>query len=331
MAALTLKRSGRRVALLWGAPVLAILAARLFTTTAIAGEHPRTAAVIFLWIAADALALAAIARAPDNRPGLRAMLGAFAAACLIVPIAAAAPVREALFTMPPLVAGMALTVLAYAGWSTAKAAVRFRSTGSVPLALGEVLPPRLVALLRAELAMVALALFRWNVPPEVPCGAKAFAYHRYLIPMLVAFLVLQLIELAVVHLLVSMWSETVALVLLGLSAWGVIYIVALLKSFRICPILLTQDGVRIRAGRLIDETIPFEAIARQRAAFDADRVKSKRTLNAAVLSWPNLFLELKEPVAVRTFLGGSRPVDAVALRLDDPGEFVRLLAAAIDR
>ncbi|WP_029030152.1 hypothetical protein [Salinarimonas rosea] len=317
-----------RAALLLGAPVLAILAARVLTKTALAGEYPRAAALLFLWIAADALALATIAKAPDRRPGLRAILGAFAAACLIVPIAAAAPVREALFGMPAVSAAMALTLALYAFWSVTEAAIRLRQSGSLAAAVGEILPRRLVDLVHAELSMAALALFRWNVPADIPAGAQAFAYHRHLTPMVAAFLVLQLIELAVVHLLVGLWSETAALVLLALSVWGVIWLVALLKSFRIYPVLVHRNAVVVRAGSLVDETIPLDAIARRTANFDSERLKSKRTLNAAVLAWPNVFLELGSPIQVRTVFGGRRTVDAVAFRLDDPAPFFRQLDAA---
>ena len=53
------------------------------------------AALLFAWIVADSLLLATIAKAKDRKPGLRAMLGAGAAASVIVLVGAAAPVREA--------------------------------------------------------------------------------------------------------------------------------------------------------------------------------------------------------------------------------------------
>lgn len=296
-----------RGALILAAPIVAIMAARFLTDTTLATEYPRVAALLFLWIAADALALAAISKAPDRRPGLRAILGAFAAACLIVPLAATTPVRDALFTMPSVIIAMALTLGAYALWSVTKAAVRYRQSGSLVAAFGEILPVRLVKLIHTESAMAGLALFRWNVPQDIPAETQGFAYHRYLTPLLVAFLVLQLIELTVVHLLVSLWSEKVALILLALSVWGVIWLVALLKSFRIYPILVTKTALRVRAGSLIDETIPFEAIAKRTESFTAERLKSKRTLNATVFSWPNVFLELSRPIQVRKFLGGQDP------------------------
>ncbi len=253
-----------------------------------------------------------------------------AAACVLVPIGAAAPVRDALFNMPPLLLAMGALVTLYAAWSgynAVRAYVRHKDRSASPgiAAFSEILPPALVKYVSAELAMVHLALLRWNTPADVPRGSRAFSYHTYLTPMLIAFLVLQLIELAVVHLLVSLWNETVAWVLLAISVWGVLYIVALLKSFRINPVLLSDAGIRVRAGSIIDQFIPFEAIAAIDPDMSAERLKDKGTLNAAILSHPNVCLTLKRPIARKTFFGKTVHIGAVAVRLDEPAEFLRVL------
>ena len=85
-----------RPILLLLAPLLAIFAARMATHSEIAARYPRTAALCFLWIAADSLTLALIAKAPRNRPQLRAVLGAIATGFLVATLGAADPVRAAL-------------------------------------------------------------------------------------------------------------------------------------------------------------------------------------------------------------------------------------------
>ncbi len=100
-----------------------------------------------------------------------------------------------------------------------------------------------------------------------------------------------------------------------------LWIVAILKSLRLRPVLLTDKGVRVRAGLLIDVLVPFERIAEVRGPSDAAEVKAKTTLNAALLAWPDIVFHLHEPMRVSGPLGRERLVDKVAFKLDDPAAF----------
>ncbi|MBX7493944.1 hypothetical protein K3163_12085 [Qipengyuania sp. 1NDW9] len=322
--ALSVRALGGRAAVFF-LPFLAILAGRFATHTSLAAEHPRTAALLFLWLCADALALALIAKAPKNRPGIRALLGALAAGCIVATIGAAAPVREALFDMQAVAMAMGLTVLAWAGWSVSVLVRDVRRGRSLASAAEQVFPPQLVGFAAKELAMLRLALLRWGEAPDVPPGAQGFAYHRVINPMIATFLVLQLIEIVVVDLLVSHWSETAALVLLALGIWGALFIVALMKAFRLYPILLEAGHVRVRSGWLIDMRVPLDAIERIEPSISDPETKRPDVLNAAILSHPNIILKLKRPLEHSGFMGRTRLIERVAFRLDQPAPFIEAL------
>ena len=302
-------------------PLAAIATGRLATHSELAARHPREAALLFLWLCADALALALIAKAPRNRPGLRALLGAIAAGCAVATIAAAAPVREALLDMRTVATAMGLTVLAYIGWSAIEARRSYRATGSLEAALGQVLPPAQVRFAAHEIAVLRLALFSWGAAPQVPRGARAFAYHRVVNPLIATFLVLQLIEIVVVDILVSHWSATAGWILLALGAWGALFLVALMKGFRLYPVLLDSESVHVRTGLLIDCRIPLASIASVGGTISSEELKDKRILNAAILSHPNVVLELSEPIEHRGLFGAPRRIERVAFRLDEPAPF----------
>lgn len=305
-------------------PLLAIAAARSASYSDWAAANATLAALLLLWIAADSLALGVLAKAADNRPGLYPMLGAIAVGCIVATVGAAPPVREALLAMEPLVAAMALTVAAFLLWSAARFVGAWRNAGSLEAAYEAVFPAPLVRFARIESRMMRIGLLSWNAAPDVPAGARAFSYHRYLTPMLATFVALQLIELAVVHFLVSLWNETVALVLLALSVWGTIWLVALMKSFRLYPVLMDSRGIRVRSGALVDVDVPFAAIAGTAPMFDRDTLDAKDTLNTAILSSPNVCLDLAHPIAIPTFFGGSREIRRVAMRLEDSAGFLAL-------
>lgn len=289
--------------------------------TSWAAGNPMLAAFLFCWLVADGLMLATIAKHESSRPGPRALLGALAAASLVVLVGSHGPVREAIMAMRAVPAALLLTVAAYCGWSGWKAVVTWRAEGSLEEGLAQIFPRPFVTLALAEARVLHLALFRWGAPADIPAGAQGFGYHRYLAPMLAVLLVLQLIELGAVHVLVMLWNPTLAWVLLGISAWGAVWILALLKSLRLKPILLTDEGVRVRAGFLVDVNVPLDDIAEVGSSFGSQEVRAKTTLNAALVSWPQFLVELRGPLAVPGLFGANRNVERVAFKLDDPAAF----------
>ena len=316
-----------RSALLWLAPFLAILAARFATHSQLAADHPRAAGLLFLWVAADALALSLLAKAPKHRPGLRALLGAIATGCVIATVGAAGPVRAAMLDMEGVVLAMGLTVAAYLGWSLFLAAQELRKTRSMTEAAGVILPAALVRFAVYESAMMRLALFSWGAKPHVPEGAQAFAYHKVINPLVATFLVLQVIEIVVVDLLVSHWNETAALVLLALGIWGVLFFIAMMKAFRVYPVLLHEAELQVRGGSFVDFSLPLSAIASVEPSISDAETRRANVLNAAILSHPNVVLRLSRPLEYRPLFGRPRMVERVAFRLDEPA----LLLAALQR
>ena len=110
-----------------------------------------------------------------------------------------------------------------------------------------------------------------------------------------------------------------------LSDVGFVYLVGLIKSFRFRPVLLTPEGVRVRAGFLIDQLVPLDAIVAIEGGFTGEEVRDPATLNAALLAWPNIILRLNRPLHRRSLLKKRGPFVRIAFRVDDPEPFIRLL------
>ena len=306
-------------------PLLAIALARAMTFTDWAAANAVLAALLFAWIVADSLLLATIAKAEDRKPGLRAMLGAGAAASVIVLVGAAAPVREAIHAMPPLLTAALLTLALYVAWSGALIARALAGGASVEDAAAIVLPPKLVRFTSAESRIMRLALWGWRRGQDIPAGAEGFSYHRFLLPMIYVFLALQAIELAVMHFLLMQWNATVAWIWFALGVAGGLWIVGLAQGFRIHPVLLTEQGLRVRSGVIVDLLVPYNAIAGVVPSFGAEQVKAADTLNHAVLSWPNAMLELDRDLTVRPLIGAEQQVRRIALRIDESAAFLGAL------
>ena len=309
-------------------PLMAILAARVATHSDMASAWPRAAALLFLWVAADALTLGVMAGAKGHRPSPRTVLGAIATGFAIVLVSASPAVRAGLFAMPDVLAAVALTLAVWVGWSIVCSLHSYGSTRSVETALGEIIPPSVVRLAIAELAILRLALLTWRQEPSVPEYATAHSVHRYLNPMIAVLLGLQVIEIVVVHFLVSHWSMAVALALLAAGIYGVLFFVALMKAIRLRPVLLDAHELQVRLGFLMECRIPLGMIARIEPSISAQDAKRRDVFNTALLSHPNVILDLSGPVVGHGAFGIERMVVRVALRMDDAAEFLARLAEA---
>ncbi|WP_142632681.1 hypothetical protein [Sphingomonas sp. IC081] len=315
-------------------PLLAIALAKLAGHSEIAWRHPRIAALLFVWIAADTLVLSLMARSTDHHPSRQAVLARLAAAALVVLLGAPPAVRMGLGAMPAIWVALILTVLLHTGWSLLRAGQAWR--GGAPgerwhRAAMQIVPEPLWRLAMAEVTVLRLALTGWRAKPDVPAAALPFAYHRHLAPMMGVLLALQAIEIGVMDVVLRLWSPRVANLLLELGIVALLYFVGLIRSLRLRPILLTADGLTVRSGVLAEQRIAFAEIAQLASEVTAAEVKAATTRNMALLAWPNVIVRLARPIARKPLLRERPPIRALAFRVDDPAAFHAALAARLSQ
>lgn len=314
-------------------PFVIVVLASLAIRTPVAEAYPLIALILFLWVVADTMMLALMARS-SGRPSFDLVIGVLAGASVTVWLGSPAAIRETLWSTPVIVAGMVAMVLGHIGWATLRAKRAFSASPAEDNerwidALSELLPTALVRLAIKELTILDMALFRWGDPVDVPPNARAFAYHKHLAPMCAALLTLSVIELAVYHLLIGHWSQNTAIVMFIISGLGFIYLVGVIKSFRFRPILITPEGIHIRAGILIDRFIPFEALKGIQTSFVGEQIRDAANMNTALLAWPNILLQLHDPLPRQSFLKRKEPFNTISFRLDNPEPFIRILQSRL--
>ena len=157
---------------------------------------------------------------------------------------------------------------------------------------------------------------------RVAGSAEPFHYHRQVAPMLWVLAALALVELGVIHLLLSHWSRAAAYVLDALSAAALVGLLALLVSVRSRPVLLGPDGLRIRAGLLIDTQLPLDEIAFAQSGYAPADYVTGSLLKANLLAQPNVLVLLRRDIDVPGPFGRIRRVHAVAFALDAPARFL---------
>lgn len=256
---------------------------------------------------------------------LRTVSGAGAALTIGVLVALPQNARSLLFSIPGALVVLSAILCSHVGAGILRGVKAFRQNRGgfrqgMERSLSEIVPERLAKVAAAELSILRFA-FDWRMRPDVPQGAKAFGYHKHVQPMLWAFFVLVLLEIAVVHLLVSLWSMTAAWVLFVISDLSLLYLLGLINSLRKLPILVTDRGVIVRAGILIEQFIPIENIKEITRSFDSDYVNSRQVLRTTLMAYPNLLIELKTPLAVSRPFGRRQNVSGIGVHPDDPVAF----------
>lgn len=140
--------------------------------------------------------------------------------------------------------------------------------------------------------------------------------------MMWVFVAIASVELVVVHFLVAMWRPWVALTLSVLSLAGILWLVAVIRSFRTLPVRIGDGRLVMRAGRLRSIETTLGNVAGLRGHWDAAALKERGILNLALIAYPNVVVDLREPIVTKR---GS--VRAIAHRLDDPHAFVAAIEA----
>jgi len=155
--------------------------------------------------------------------------------------------------------------------------------------------------------------------------AAAFSYHRSVAPMMWVLAVLILIETSVLHLMLAFWWPRVAIALSAISLLTLFWVVAMIRSFRDMPVLLNENSLLMRVGKLREVRVDRDDILRLRSDFAAREVKTKDVLNLALIAYPNVLIELRQPVRV----GRRRAVRAIAHRLDNAPAFAAALSPTV--
>ncbi len=172
-----------------------------------------------------------------------------------------------------------------------------------------------------ELAVLYYAFASWRSTPDIPEGARAFSTHeRAGTAQLFGLLAgLSAIEIPLVHLVVMRWSVAFAWVLTAVSIYGAIWFVAIARSLVLCPILADAHQLVIRHGLLWNLRVPLTAIASYRTGDDPAAFRFRPAGD------PTIVLEFSEPAVALGMFGIRRPLDRIALSVDDPDGLIAQL------
>jgi hypothetical protein len=175
-----------------------------------------------------------------------------------------------------------------------------------------------------------LSLARWVIRrPSVPRDVEPFGYSQVVAPVMWLWIFASAVEMVVVHLLIP-WP-TVRIILLVISAWGLIWMIGFLASIKVHPHLVGDATLRVRHGTSVDIAVPWESVA-SIAVQRRDLPSSIRTLRftetkngmavqLAVSDQVNVRAVLKDALMVPTSKG-DLDITELSFWADDPNALV---------
>ncbi|WP_051515884.1 hypothetical protein [Candidatus Blastococcus massiliensis] len=174
--------------------------------------------------------------------------------------------------------------------------------------------------------------------PRVPEGATAFTYHRVVLPVIIAFIVISAIELVVVDFLVHRWPA-VRIPLLVVGVWGLTWMFGLLAGMVTRPHAVGPQGIRVRYSTDVDVDVPWDAIdsvtrrtgnREEKAPRLARNDDGDDVLHLWMHDQTTIDVVLDRPVEVR-LPEGAATLHRIALFADDPTAFLASVRAHVER
>ena len=176
-----------------------------------------------------------------------------------------------------------------------------------------------------EIAVLYYAFGAWRARPHAPADTLAFTHHRRSghAGIVLVFLLVMSVEGFAVHVLLLQWSALVAWIFTIGTAYGALWLIADYRATVLRPILVSDEGIMIRAGFRCTVHVPHGRIAevgrRKPAA-------GKEIVNLTLLGKPTFWLTLSEPMLALSPYGFRRLVSAVGIQPDMAEDFERVLA-----
>lgn len=142
--------------------------------------------------------------------------------------------------------------------------------------------------------------------------------------MMWVFFGLVVIETAIVHLLVALWSPGAALLLSVFGVSALIWLILFIRSLSSRPVWIGEGRLIWPCGMLRTVVVPLDQVAGIRADWDGILVKARDTFNGALIAYPNIMVDLRAPVHI-----GRREIARLAHKLDDAEAFAAALAGLV--
>lgn len=203
--------------------------------------------------------------------------------------------------------------------------------------------------LKKEVIILFYALFRWKKLRHFDVGTQVFTYHKNsnYFWFFLALIHEQLIEMVVLHIYIKSEEPVLAIIILILHIYSVLYIMGDYNLVRNSPILIKQNSILINIGlrrelnfhiKDIELIQPAKSqyrsngsIIHEKFVFHVTAMPRILTRIFGVTDEVQYEIVFKNPIQAFGYFGQKKEVRKVLLYIDEPDEFVKVLQELIDQ
>lgn len=231
-----------------------------------------------------------------------------------------------------------LIVLSYVLYKVRKAVLKFKENKTstfdffttLKKTCYEILPKNAVMLVVTEIAVFYYGFINWK---RREIKVNEFTYHKDsgIIALLIVTIFIVAIETAVLHILLSKWSNILAWILTFLSIYSGIQILGFLKSLTKRPYKIENGKVFLSYGILSETIINLDDIETiEISSKDIEFDKETRKLSPlGSLESHNVVITLKNKSVLNGFYGLKRDFKTLAFFVDKKVKFKQSIETAI--
>jgi hypothetical protein len=177
---------------------------------------------------------------------------------------------------------------------------------------------RLANMLAYETSVFYYALLSWFKRPQ-STALPSFSYHRRrgYGAVLFVIIVISAVEIPGLHIMLHSWSPVAAWVMTALGVYAVLWMIGDFQGMRHRPIIVSNDGVRLRLGLRWSAFVPFSAVAELQPGKPAPSRRVPGYLRVTILTEPQFLVTLREPLVAHGPYGITKQVTFLGIAVDE--------------
>ncbi|MBC5637377.1 beta-carotene 15,15'-monooxygenase [Ornithinibacillus sp. BX22] len=188
----------------------------------------------------------------------------------------------------------------------------------------------IIHIICSEMLMFYYAFASWRKQPKLTQTTFTLHQNSSFIALRIMLIHAIVIESIGIHWWLHNISPVVAVVLLIFNIYGVILLLGDIQAVRLNPTLVTNEKLYVSLGlmkRMELEWSNVERIIHHTAELDEEKAKETVDFIAQDLEkvTPTVILELRKPTQVVLIMGFKKQYRRVAIRVDEPERFVKVL------
>lgn len=180
-----------------------------------------------------------------------------------------------------------------------------------------------------EIAVFYYGFLSWK---KRPLRTNEFQYHKESgsISLLAVLIFLIIIETIVLHILLALWSNTVAWILSLLSAYSLIQIFGFMRSMSMRPFIIGKDKLYLRYGIMNEAVVEIKDIeAIEISSKDIELNSDTKKLSfLGSLESHNLILRMKKRNTLTGLYGRKSTFKTLVLHMDEKHRFKEQIEAS---